>query len=359
MNKVATFELTLERRIRAPREKVFDAFVTPALMKAWMCPRGMTVPEASADPRPGGRFSVTMLARDGDRHTAAGVYQEVTRPARLVYTWQWQGEGMPNVETLITVTLEERGGVTELRMTHSGFPDAALRDSHNQGWNSSLNNLVEQFDERGTAANVALLGDPRSTYVRTARMGFAEKGVQYTMQQAMPHTPEILAVHPWGKMPAFRDGDLQLFETSAILRYVDEAFPGPSLLPGNIRDRARCEQWVSAINAYCYDAMVRRYVLQYAFPKGADGKPDRSVIDPALKQISQQLAIFDSAYGDKNLLAGANLSLADLFLAPILAYVAAMPEGKALMQAVPNVTRAQAAMRERASFRDTEPAKVG
>jgi len=357
MNKAATFELTLDRTIRAPREKVFDAFVTPELMKAWMCPRGMRVAEASADPRPGGRFSVTMQARDGERFTAAGVYQEVTRPKRLVYTWQWRGEGMPNVETLITVSFEERDGLTELRMTHSGFPDAALRDSHNQGWNSSLNNLVENFDDRGTAANVALLGDPRSTYVRTVRMGLAEKGIKYTLQKAMPQTPEILAIHPWGKMPAFRDGDLQVFETSAILRYVDEAFPGPSLLPGNIRDRARCEQWVSAINAYCYDAMVRRYLLQYVLPKGADGKPDRGVIDSALKDVAKQLAIFDAAYGERNFLAGANVSLADLFLAPIVAYIEGMPEGKDLMQAAPNVARAQAAMRERASFRDTEPAR--
>jgi glutathione S-transferase len=355
MNKTATFELTLERTIRAPREKVFEAFVTPELMKTWMCPRGMAIPEVSADPHPGGRYSVTMQARDGDRFTAGGIYQEVEPPELLVYTWQWQGEGMPNVETLITVRFTERDGATHVRMTHSGFPDAGLRDSHDSGWNSSLNNLVEQFDARGTAANVALLGDPRSTYVRTARMGLAEKGIQYTLQPAMPQTPEILAIHPWGKMPAFRDGDLQLFETSAILRYVDEAFPGPSLLPGNIRDRARCEQWVSAINSYCYDAMVRRYLLQYVFPKGADGKPDRAVIDAALKDVAAQLAIFDAAYGEKNLLAGANVSLADLFLAPILAYVPTMPEGKDLMKAVPNVARAQAAMRERASFKDSEP----
>jgi glutathione S-transferase len=357
MNKAATFELTLSRTIRAPRDKVFDAFVTPAVMKSWMCPRGMTIPEVSADPRPGGRFSVTMLARDGDRHTAAGEYREVKRPERLVYTWQWQGDGMPNVETLITVSFTERDGATELRMTHSGFPDSGLRDAHTSGWNSSLNQLVEKFDERGTAVNVVLLGDPRSTYVRTTRMGLAEKGIQYTLQPAMPHTPEILAVHPWGRMPAFRDGDLLLFETSAILRYVEEAFPGPSLLPGNIRDRARCEQWVSAINAYCYDAMVRRYLLQYVFPRGADGKPDRNVIDPALKDVAKQLAIFDAAYGEKNLLAGANVSLADLFLAPIVAYIAGMPEGEALMKAAPNVARAQAAMRERASFKETEPAR--
>ena len=359
MNKVATFELTLKRSIRAPREKVFDAFVTPALMKQWMCPRGMTLPEAKADPRPGGRFSVTMRARDGDQFTAAGEYREVKRPERLVYTWQWQGENMPKVETLITVSFEERDGATEVRMTHSGFPDAVLRDSHTQGWNSCLNSLVEQFDERGTAANVALLGDPRSTYVRSVRMGLAEKGIKYALQPCAPHTPEILAIHPWGRMPAFRDGDLRLFETSAILRYIDEAFPGVRLAPGNIRDRARCEQWVSAINAYGYDAMVRRYVLQYVFPKGADGKPDRGVIDPALKDIAKQLTIFDAAYGEKNLLAGATVSFADLLLAPILAYVAAMPEGKELMKAAPNVARAQAAMRERASFRDTEPKKEG
>jgi glutathione S-transferase len=150
-----------------------------------------------------------------------------------------------------------------------------------------------------------------------------------------------------------------LFETSAILRYVEEAFPGPSLVPGNIRDRARCEQWVSAINSYCYDAMVRRYLLQYIFPKGADGKPDRSVIDPALTQIAQQLAIFDAAYGAKDLLAGANVSLADLFLAPILGYIEGMPEGKALMKAAPNVARAQLAMRERESFKASDPATAG
>ncbi|MDX1374903.1 MAG: SRPBCC domain-containing protein [Burkholderiales bacterium] len=357
MNKAATFELTLSRTIRAPREKVFDAFVSPALMKAWMCPRGMTIPDASADPRPGGRYSVTMQARDGERFTAAGEYREVRRPERLVYTWQWQGEGMPNVETLITVSLTERDGATELRMTHSGFPDAGLRDSHSQGWNSSLNNLVEQFDARGSAANVALLGDPRSTYTRTARMGLAEKGVRYALATAGPKAAEVVAINPFERIPVFRDGDLQLFETSAILRYLEEAFPGPSLLPGNIRDRARCEQWVSAINAYCYDAMVRRYVLQYVFPKGPQGLPDRGVIDVALPQIARQLAIFDAAYGDRNQLAGANVSMADLFLAPILAYVCAMPEGSELMRAAPNVARAHAAMRERASFKDTEPAR--
>jgi len=353
MNRGATFELTLLRTIRAPREKVFDAFVQPEMMKAWMAPRGMSNPEVHADARIGGRFSLTMRARDGDQHTAGGTYREINRPERLVYTWQWQGEGMPTMETLITVLFTTRDGATEVRMTHSGFPDAALRDSHESGWSGSLNRLMDAHDERGTAASLTLIGDARSTFTRTARMGFSEKGIVYTMQTAGPHTPELLAVNPFGRIPALRDGDLQLFETSAILRYLDEAFEGARLLPGNPRERARCEQWVSAINSYVYDAMVRRYVLKVLFAK--DGKPERAIIDPALKDIAAHLAIFDAAYGTRDFLVGSALCLADLFLAPILAYVEQMPEGGALMAAAPNVARAQGVMRARASFRDTDP----
>jgi len=355
MSRMETFDLELSRFIRAPRQKVFDAFVTRDALAKWMCPRSMSIPEASVDPRIGGRYRVVMRSRDGSTYIIGGTYREILRPERLVFTWQWEGEAMPKVETLVTVTFTEVDGGTRLHMHHSGFPEAGTRDSHTQGWNSTFNRLNDLLDERGTAATVSLLGDPRSTYTRTARMGLAEKGVKYTLERTAPRTPEILAVHPFGKIPAFRDGDFELFETSAILRYVDESFDGPALIPTMIRDRARCEQWVSAINAYCYDAMVRRYVLQYIFPRGADGKPDRVVIDGAIKDVTDHLAVLDRAYANGSYLAGSAMSIADLFLAPILAYVEAMPEGKALFGAAPNVGRAQAVMRERVSFKETEP----
>jgi len=355
MNRMETFQLELSRFIRASREKVYQAFVTQKALSSWMCPRGMSIAEATLDARVGGRYRIVMRARDGATYIVGGVYRELVRPERLVYTWQWEGETMPKVETLITVTLSPRDGGTQLDMLHTGFADAAQRDSHAQGWNSTFNRLNDLLDERGTAATLTLLGDPRSTYTRTARMGLAEKGVKYSMQQTGPRTPEILAVHPFGRIPAFRDGDFEVFETSAILRYVDESFEGPPLLPWTIRDRTRCEQWVSAINFYCYDAMIRRYVLQYLFPRGAGGQPDRAVIDGALKDIAEHLAIFDRGYGNREFLAGNALSMADLFLAPILAYIEAMPEGAQLFASVPNVRRGQAVMRGRPSFKDTEP----
>lgn len=354
MKRGPTFELTLNRHVRAPREKVFDAFVTENAMREWMCPRGMTIPEIRVEAKVGGGFSLTMRAKDGEQFRATAAYREIVRPERLVYTWQWVGEGMPNVETLITVGFAERDGGTDVTMNHSGFPDEALCESHREGWGSTLNRLADRLDPRGAAASVALLGDPRSTYTRSARIGLVEKGIQYAFEPCGPHTAEIEAVHPWGMIPGFRDGDVRLFETSAILRYVEEAFPGPSLLPQNLRDRAIAEQWTSAISSYIYELAVRRYVLQYAFPRGADGKPDRAVIDAAVKELPASLAIFERAY-TRPFLAGPNPTLPDFLLAPIVGYLEMFPESKALLAACPKLMRAHAAIKARASWTETQP----
>jgi len=355
MNAPEMFDLEITRHIRAPRERVCEAFLSADALRQWMGSRGTSVVESSADPRAGGRWRVAMVARDGSRFVVGGEYREITRPERVVFTWAWEAGPMPGVQTLIDVSFSAQDGGTLLQMRHSGFPAAAARDAHTQGWNSSLNKLTERLDPRGTAATVTLLGDARSTYTRTARMGLAEKGVACTLQLCAPHSPELLAVNPFGRIPALRDGEFGLFETSAILRYVDESFDGSSLLPGTIADRARCEQWVSATNAYLYDTMVRRYVLQYFFPRGEGGRPDGGVIASALKEMPAQLAALDRACERSDFLAGANLSMADLFVAPILAYVEFMPEGKALLAAAPNLMRAQARVRERACFTTTQP----
>jgi glutathione S-transferase len=357
--EVRTLELT--RHIRAPRERVFDAFVSPALMSAWQCPRGMRVERAEADPCVGGAWRVEMAARDGTRYTVGGRYRAIERPQRLVYTWQWETEhpGMPAVETLIEVRLAERDGGTDLAMTHSGFPNAAMRDAHAHGWASCFNRLNDALDPRGTAATLTLLGDPRSSYVRTARMGFAEKGVAVTLQPAAPRSPEVLAIHPFGRIPALRDGSIEVWETSAILKYLDESFgDGPLLTPQRITDRVACEQWVSVVHCYLYDTMIRRCVLQYLFP-AVDGQPDRAVIDGAAGEMPAQLAALERAYARGDFLAGERISFADLFVAPILAGVEKTPEGAHLLSDMPNIRRAQAVLRQRPSFTSTEPPARG
>ncbi|MFX8012301.1 glutathione S-transferase domain-containing protein, partial [Acinetobacter baumannii] len=78
---------------------------------------------------------------------------------------------------------------------------------------------------------------------------------------------------------------------------------------------------ISLINCHAYDAMVRRYVLQYVFPKGADGQPDRKVIDAAVPEIAAQLDALELAYGERDYLVGNTVSMADLFFAPIAMYL--------------------------------------
>jgi glutathione S-transferase len=129
---------------------------------------------------------------------------------------------------------------------------------------------------------------------------------------------------------------------------------GQALVPTTLQARTDCEQWSSAIKDYYYDAMVRRYTLQYVFPRGADNKPDRAVIDGAVKDMKLQLEALDRAYAQSDYLAGGQLSIADLLIAPILAYVENRPEGAQLMANAPNVRRAQKTIRARASFTETQ-----
>ena len=353
-----TFDLTITRTIRAPRQRVFDAFVQPELLKQWFAPRGFTVVGATVDPQVGGRYRMTMKQRSGEPVTVSGEYREVKAPERLTFTWKWESVPMAALpETLVIVSLVERRGEhgveTTLTLLHTGFPAPEARDGHTEGWNSCVNRLADRVDERGTAASIAVLGNPRSSYVWATRLALAEKGVDYTLQPVRPHCEEVLALNPFGHVPAFRDGDFTLFETSAIIRYIDECFDEPPLVARNAVLRAMMEQWTSAISFYCYDAMVRRYVLQYIFPKA--GAPDRATIDAAVPVIKTQLGIFDQAYGPRNVLVGDTLTLPDLLLAPIVFYLGRFPEGKAMLAEAPNVSRAHAWIAARPSFRETTP----
>ncbi|WP_374563023.1 SRPBCC domain-containing protein [Ideonella sp.] len=347
-----TFELTMTRFFRAPREKVYAAFVQPELMAAWQCPRGMAV-QVSADVRVGGAYHLQMRSREGRQFAVGGQFVELDPPGRLTYTWAWEGEQSPlaGLQTVIEVDLIARDGGTEMRMRHSGFRNAMERGNHRHGWDSCFNKLNDLVDQQGTAGTLTLLGDARSPYVRTARMGFAEKGVAVTLKPVAAHSPELLAVHPFGRMPALLDGKAAIWETVAILRFVDESFgDGPLLTPGRISDRVQCDQWVSAVNCYLYDTMVRRYVTQYIFPTGEGGQPDRRVIDQAVSEMPAQLAALEKVYERGDFIAGESLSFADLFVAPVLHYLEQMPEGKRLLTDMPNIRRAQGVIRQRPSF---------
>ena len=211
---------------------------------------------------------------------------------------------------------------------------------------------------------ITVFGNPVSTYVRTTLMALKEKGVPFEVDMEGLETPAglkteaHLARHPFGRIPVIDDGGFRLYETSAICRYIDEAFDGPSLTPAAPVERALMEQWISAVNCYLYTDMARRFFLQYVFPKGADGGPDRAAIDAALPDLRRDLGLLDAAYGDRDFLAGDAVSIADLFLAPLVFYLAQTPEGPDLLAAHPSVARGKTAMEARTSFVETIPPRM-
>ena len=200
-----------------------------------------------------------------------------------------------------------------------------------------------------------IIGAPQSNFVRTVRIACHEKGVPYTLHPARPHSPEVDAIHPFGKIPVMRHGDLALCETRAICGYVDQAFDGPPLIPRDPVAAAKTEQWVSMVNTGFDLVFARQYLLAYFFSGLPDGAPDRARIDAALPDMQRKFALLDNELGKRAYLAGDAFTLADAFLLPLIHYMRLMPESSEMVKASPNVATWFERMASRHSTRETEP----
>jgi uncharacterized protein YndB with AHSA1/START domain len=126
----STYRLSVRRRMPAPREVVYEAWIDPQGIREWMC-RGDTVSaDASLDVRVGGSCRIVMKGKDRD-HVHTGVYQVVEPPSKLVFTWTQIGDEVP---TLITVEFFNRGDESELVLTHERLLDADVMKRYESGW---------------------------------------------------------------------------------------------------------------------------------------------------------------------------------------------------------------------------------
>jgi len=202
---------------------------------------------------------------------------------------------------------------------------------------------------------VEIVGPAPSTYTRVARMVCEEKQIPYELKQSPPHSPDVDAIHPFGKVPVMRHGDFELCESKAISTYLDLSFPGPKLIPTEPRHAALTEQWVSLVNTKMDGTLVRSYLLNYIFPKGSDGKPDRTAIDAVVPQVEKEIALLDRAVAKGGFLAGDSFTLADINLLPILFYVRQLPEAAAAFDGATHLGRYYATHATRPSFVRTIP----
>jgi glutathione S-transferase len=204
-----------------------------------------------------------------------------------------------------------------------------------------------------------IYGTEFSTYVRSVRMAFEEKGAKYTLHDVSvlkgeQKEPAHLARHPFGTVPAFEHDGFQLYETSPILRYVDQVVAGPALTPEDPKQRARMNQIISIIDYHGYPSLILQIVVQRLFVALLANGTDEAVIKAGIPKAQLCLKEIDRIKGGDTFLAGNQVSLADLYLVPILFYLQLTPE-KELMAPHKGLAAWWQAMGERPSVKSTAP----
>jgi len=205
---------------------------------------------------------------------------------------------------------------------------------------------------------LTLHGYSYSVYLRIARMTMLEKGVAWSHIEIDPFADEIpadyLALNPFGRVPTLDHDGFVLYETTAITRYIDEAFEGPRLQPETPRERARMNQIIAIADSYGYWPMVRQVFSQRVF-NARQRTPDEAVIAEGLARSRKVLAALEPLIGGCDFLVGDRLSLADLHLGAMTAYFTAAKEGAAALGDYPKLSAWWATFRSSKSLVETEP----
>jgi glutathione S-transferase len=146
-----------------------------------------------------------------------------------------------------------------------------------------------------------------------------------------------------------------LYETVAIARYADEAFPGPSLMPADPRRRARVAQVCSVLDSYGWQPMVMVVFVQRVVAPMRGGAPDQGAIDEAIPRCERVLAAIEGLMDGEEFLFGDGVSLADLHFVPILDYFARTEDGRAALGRRPRLSTWWGRMERRPSVTRTRP----
>jgi glutathione S-transferase len=207
-------------------------------------------------------------------------------------------------------------------------------------------------------SEMVLWGFNGSTYVRTIKMLMAEKGfsafeqVPLNVLEGEPKQPEHLERHPFGKVPVLDHDGMRILETSAIARYLNDILPGKPLVPATPKDRARMDMVIGLIDSYGYGGLVGGVAAYHLFPDFVGGKND-AMRDAGIETGCKMLEVAMATKGGSPFIAG-ELSLADLYLAPIMFYVGLTPDKDAVFT-VPGFAEWWAKIEALPSFQSTPP----
>ena len=210
-------------------------------------------------------------------------------------------------------------------------------------------------------ARPIVYGPAGSTYVWSARLALAEKGVAHELVEVgfgehrqEPH----LSRHPFAKVPAFEHDGFALYETQAILRYIDEGFPAAPLQPTDLHQFARMNQIIGIVDAYVWPSIAGVILFNRMLAPRFGLPVDEAAVAAALPRARLCLSEIARLMGEQQFLAGERISLADLMVVPLLYYFSKVPEGGGPIAEHPSLREWIGRMAERQSFQVTKPPGV-
>jgi len=211
--------------------------------------------------------------------------------------------------------------------------------------------------------DITVHGIPGSPFLRSVEVGLREKGVDYQFVALNPgefKTPDYLVQrHPFGRIPAFEHDGFRIYETQAILRYIDQVFPDPALTPADPKQRARMNQVIGIIEWYFFPKAAAPIAFNRIIGPRLLGIPgNEEAIAEAMPMGRTCFAELDRLLGDKPYFAGDNVSLADIMLAAQLDLFSECGEGRELIGGTTNLKSWLQRMLTRPSFIATEPPQL-
>jgi glutathione S-transferase len=196
-------------------------------------------------------------------------------------------------------------------------------------------------------------GVPGSPYVRAALLALEEKGADYQLAAMAPGTLKQqphLSRHAFGRIPAFEHDGWMLYETQAIIRYVDTVVPGPRLQPEEPRAAARMNQLMGIADWYLMPQVTMTITFNRVVAPRFNRPVDNEKVVQAVPNARICIAEIARLLDGHNWMTGETISLADLLLAAHLSMFAQAPEGATILREHENLSGWLARMEARPSM---------
>jgi glutathione S-transferase len=209
---------------------------------------------------------------------------------------------------------------------------------------------------------ITVYGIPGSPFLRSVEITLKEKDAPYHLHEMAPTEtkgPEHLKRHPFGRIPAFEHDGFALYETQAIIRYVDQIFPTPLLTPAEPKARARMNQIIGIIEWYFFPKAAAPIAFNRIIAPRLLGVPgDEQAVADAMPVGRTCFAELGHLLGDKLYFTGDSVSIADIMLAAQLDLFGECPEGRELIDGTANLRPWLERMLARPSFIATAPPEM-